>query len=354
MLGSILAVVVTFGLVVFIHELGHFLMAKRLGILVEDFSFGFGPAIFSRRRGETVYNLRCVPLGGYVKMAGEDMGEAKEGSREYFSKPWHARLRVVVAGPLMNYVLAFFIFSGVIYFVGEPTPTSEPVIGEVAESSPAQAAGLKEEDRIVSLDGKTISSWKQMALYIQGRPEKKIVLKYLRDAKEETAEITPRLEKSENIGLIGVAAKIEYAPVGFVNSVKMGAYQCYYWTSTTLVTLGSKIWHGEKPDFAGPVGIVHMVSSAARAGLANLIFLIGIISVAIGLFNLLPIPILDGGNAVLYLWEGASRRRLTEKAVSFVNSVGLAIILCIFLFATYSDIMRFRETKHQAAAEAQK
>ena len=163
MILSILAVLFTFGLVIFLHELGHFTVCKLSGIKVEAFSFGFGPEIIGRTKGETRYSLRVVPLGGYVKPAGENIEEVSGAPDEYFSKPWYIRLAVVAAGPTMNYILAFVLFSGVILFVGEPVPSTEPVIGDLTQGYPAEIAGLKPGDRVLKVDGVTVSSWAEMA-----------------------------------------------------------------------------------------------------------------------------------------------------------------------------------------------
>ncbi len=353
MILSIAAVVFTFGIVIFLHEFGHFLVCKFVGIRVERFSFGFGPEIWGFDYGSTRYSFSAIPLGGYVKPAGESPDEVTGDPGEYFSKPWYSRLTVVFAGPFMNYVLAFVLFTGVIFLAGEPVPSAEPVIGEVISGFPAHGAGLEKGDRITGINGMEVKTWSQLAKIIHSLPGKEITLSYSRQDTHKDIIIMPRSDPARKIGLIGISPEVKYQDVGFVTSIKMGAHQCYFWTAYTIVTLASKIYHKEKPDLAGPVGIVSMVSKAAHSGPANFIFLIGLISVAVGFFNLLPIPLLDGGHAVLYIIEGISRRKLTGRVMQAVNSVGLAILLGILIFATYSDVMRMRNPSSPANAPVQ-
>ncbi|MBU2573255.1 MAG: M50 family metallopeptidase [Elusimicrobia bacterium] len=341
---SIAAVLFTFGLVIFLHEFGHFLVCKLSKIRVEAFSFGFGPELIGRTRGDTRYSLRAIPLGGYVKPAGENLDNVTGAQDEYFSKPWYVRLGVVFAGPFMNYLLAFVLFTGVILTVGEPVPSNDPVIGETVQGYPAQGAGLKTGDRILSVDGTAVNNWQQMADLIHKKINAPVALEYQRAA--EKVKITLTTKKGpRGQGLIGVSPDIVYKYIGTVKAVKMGANQCYFWTAYTITTLASNIKRREKPDIAGPVGIVNIVSKAAHTGMADLVFLVALISVAVGFFNLLPIPLLDGGHAVLYIFEGLSSKKLTPTVMKWVNSAGIALLMSILLFATYSDIMRMRAPK---------
>jgi len=357
MILSILAVLFTFGLVIFLHELGHFVVCRLTGIRVEAFSFGFGKELWGRTSGPTRYSIRLVPLGGYVKPAGESMDELSGAPDEYFAKPWYVRLGVVFAGPVMNYLLAFVLFSGVILLVGEPRPSALPVIGDLTQGYPADLAGLKAGDRILKVDGKAVESWSEMSAGIYGKPEKDITLVYSRAGAEASLTLkTRKAPGAEERGVIGIAPGVEYARVPVLKGLAMGAHQCWYWTNFTIQTLKSNIVKREKPDLAGPIGIVNIVSKAAHTGLADFFFLIGLISVAVGFFNLLPIPLLDGGWAVVYIFEGISRRKLTGDIMKYVNGAGMVMLLGILLFATYNDIMRLvtsRSAKKAAAAQAQ-
>ena len=395
MIISIVAVLFTFGLVIFLHEFGHFAVCKLVGIRVDAFSFGFGKELAGFTRGDTRYSIRLIPLGGYVKPAGEDIDEVfaeqeklQENSKSsassenasqpaigktegvpakaenavlapymYFAKPWYPRLGVVFAGPFMNYLLAFVLFSGVILWVGEPVFSDLPVIGDLSQGYPAETAGLKPGDRFLKVDGVAVENWSGMADKIYGKVEKEISITYSRGGTEATVKLkTRKAPDGSGRGVIGIAPSTGYKRVPFFKGIAMGAHQCWYWTAFTVKTLKSNFDKREKPDLAGPIGIVNIVSKAAHTGLTDLVFLIALISVAVGFFNLLPIPILDGGWAVLYLYEGISRRKLTGKIMQYVNGTGMAMLLSILLFATYNDIMRLvssRSAKKAAAAQEQ-
>lgn len=397
MILSILAVLFTFGLVIFLHEFGHFIVCKLVGIRVDAFSFGFGRELLGFTRGDTRYSIRLIPLGGYVKPAGEDIteipaeqdklpredkpaasgagtdaapaavegappaqpGTAPQGMQPYmyFAKPWYTRLGVVFAGPVMNYLLAFVLFSGVILLVGEPRPSDSPVIGDLSKGYPAEMAGMKSGDRIISVDGVPVATWTEMAGIIHSKAEKKVSLTYERGGERATLDLVTRAAPGgPKRGVIGIAPGVDYVSVPILKGIAMGAHQCWYWTAFTVKTLASNIYRREKPDLAGPIGIVNIVSKAAHTGVADFFFLVGLISVAVGFFNLLPIPLLDGGWAVLYLFEGISRRKLTENMMKYVNGAGMIMLLSILLFATYNDIMRIitsRAAKRAAAEQSQ-
>lgn len=357
MLISIIAVLFTFGLVIFIHEFGHFLVCRFTGIRVDAFSFGFGPELYGRTSGPTRYSLRVIPLGGYVKPAGESLEDLSGAPDEYFAKPWYTRLGVVFAGPVMNYLLAFALFSGVILLAGEPRPSDSPVIGEITQGYPAQQAGLRNGDRVLSVDGKSVNSWTGMADIIHARPGREVSIEYERSgAKTEVKLLARTSPDGSGYGVVGIGPGVDYVRVPLFKGLRMGAYQCWYWTAFTVKTLAANIHKHEKPDLAGPIGIVNIVSRAAHTGKADFFFLLGLISVAVGFFNLLPIPLLDGGWAAIYLFEGVSRRKLTENAMKYVNGAGMALLLSILIFATYNDISHIaasRAAKKAAAAQAQ-
>jgi len=391
MIISILAVLFTFGLVIFLHEFGHFIVCKLVGIRVDAFAFGFGKELIGFTRGDTRYSLRLVPLGGYVKPAGEEIEEdapgeqltdqtappaqienaAQPGAQEnapvpvkaeeaalapymYFAKPWYTRFAVVLAGPVMNYLLAFALFSGVILLVGEPRPSPAPVLGDVSQGSPADLAGLKAGDKILKVDGAATDTWAAMAGAIYAKVEKELTVTYERAGTQATVKLkTRKSPDGGSRGVIGISPGVDYAPVPLLKGLKMGAHQCWYWTNFTVQTLKSNIVKREKPDLAGPIGIVNIVSKAAHTGKADFFFLIGLISVAVGFFNLLPIPLLDGGWMVLFLFEGISKRKLTGNLMKYVNAAGMVMLLTILVFATYNDIMRIvsSRTARKAAAE---
>lgn len=357
MILSFIAVIITFGMVIFLHEGGHFLVCRKLGVRVEKFAFGFGPELVGFTSGGTRFSICAIPLGGFVKPAGESIDDHTGHPDEYFSRPPWERLLIVAAGPAMNYVLAFVMFFLVVFFKGIPQGSTQPVIGDLAPNYPAAAAGLKAGDRILKVDSVEVAKWSDLAEYVYVRAGQPVKLTYAREGAVSQVEVTPRLDATSKRGLIGIAQSVEYKKIGFLGSVVESLKECWHWTAYTVTTLAEKIYQREKPDLAGPVGIVQMVSRAAHSGLENLIQLIGLISVAIGFFNILPIPLLDGGHAVLYIYEWISKKKLTTAVVGAANSVGLALLMSLLLFATYNDIMRIRDGRRaakdaKAAAEA--
>lgn len=357
-LQSVGAVILTFGLVIFLHEAGHFFVCRWLGVRVENFAFGFGPELLGvTGRSGTRYSIRAFPLGGFVKPAGEELETYSGEPDEYFAQPWNKRLAIVAAGPVMNYVLAFVLFTGVVWIKGMPEPGGTTAIGNLMVGYPADAAGIKLDDKITAVNGKAVTTWDDLAGTIHGYADKRISLTYQRDEQPpRTIWITPKKDEQSGYGVIGIMPKPVYSPVGFLGAAKEGVNQCWSLTAFTVKTIGSKLWRREKPDLAGPVGIVQMVSRAAHSGWEDLVFLIGLISVAIGFFNILPIPLLDGGHGAMYLWEGLSGRKLTKEAVATANGVGIAFLISLLVFATYNDLLRIRnarEMKEKAQAEQQ-
>jgi len=340
MIISILAVIFTFGIIIFIHEFGHFIACRFIGVFVEEFSFGFGKPIFKKNINQTLYAIRLIPLGGYVKPKGEDINEYKGDIDEYFSKKWYERAMIVLAGPFMNYFLSFIIFLGVIFFVGRPVPSNSTVIGDIALNYPANTAGLKEGDKIISINSNKVSNWKEMTKYIYPNIEKEITIEYERDGRIASVKLKTEKDPAMGRGVIGIAPKTTYEKIGIIKSVEYSLYQLWYWTDVTLKTLFTSIIKLEKPDVAGPIGIVSIVSKAAHSNFADFMFLVGLISIAVGFFNLLPLPLLDGGHFVLYLFEWIFKRKITPTIMKYVQNTGIAILLSILVFATYNDIMR--------------
>ncbi|MCX7905642.1 MAG: site-2 protease family protein, partial [Elusimicrobiales bacterium] len=215
MIESIIGVIFTFGIIVFIHEFGHFLMCRLLGVHVEEFSFGFGKILYQKNKNNTLYSIRLIPLGGYVKPKGEDINEFKGESDEYFSKKWYERIMIVLAGPIMNYLLSFFIFWGVIYTVGKPLPSSSTVIGDLAEGFPAHLAGMKQGDKIVAIDGIKVEKWKDMMVLISSKIEKEIKVEYEREGKRYSVNLKTRKDPTSDRGIIGIVPQTDYEKVGF-------------------------------------------------------------------------------------------------------------------------------------------
>lgn len=337
---SILAIAFTFGLIIFLHELGHFFVAKRRKIKVENFSLGFGPEIYGYESGGTRYSLRLIPLGGMVKMKGELLEEKKGEPDEFLSQPWYSRIGVVAAGPLMNYLLAIFIFAGVIYFWGIPKVTTEPVIGEIIQGMPAAEAGLKPGDHILEIGGQKITLWEEAARIIHRSAGKELKLKINRGDKYFQISLTPKYDEKQKIGLIGITPEVKTIKLGLINSLIKGIEQAVFWTVFTITYLVRSLIKLAAPELSGPVGIAQVVAQTAKTGWQNYFYLLGLISNGLAIFNFLPIPLLDGGHILFALWEGITKKPMTKKKMQFANALGLAFILTIFVFATYNDLLR--------------
>lgn len=347
-----IAVLFIFTLVVVIHELGHLLVCRWVGVRVERFSVGFGKEIFGFDWKDIHWSFCVLPLGGYVKPAGEDPEENSGAPDEFFAQPWYKRIAIAVAGPVMNYILAFACFFWLMFYWGQPVPSNDPVIGEVVSGYPAQAAGFQEGDRILAINGKKISTWEEAAREIHSRPEKTIDIRYVSSTDsgevEKIVALVPKKDPRRGVGLIGISPSITMKPQGFKESVRNAYKQCVFLSVLTVKYLGgalrTAIISREKPDLelAGPIGIVTIIANVVNQGAQAMVTLVALISLNLGLFNLFPIPLLDGGHIFLYMLEGLFRKPLNKKAVRAANIVGATFLLAIFLFATTQDITRLR------------
>lgn len=352
-LQSAAAVVLTFGLVIFLHEAGHFLLCRMLGVRVERFAFGFGPELlgFTQPATGTRFSICAFPLGGFVKPAGEDPETTTGKQDEYFGQKWHRRLAIVAAGPAMNYVLAFSLFTGLVWAKGMPESGAAAVIGNMIVGHPADLAGLQIGDEITAINGQAVASFADMAAVIHTSAGKELELVYRRDGKVLRVKLTPQLDEASGKGVIGIMPQAIYREVGPLRAMKEGAKQCWSLTAYTVTTILSKVSRRERPDLAGPIGIVQMVNRAAHSGWEDLVYLIGLISVAIGFFNILPVPLLDGGHAAMYVWEGFSGRKITREVMATANGVGIAFLVSLLVFATYNDVLRLKTARAKPVAE---
>jgi regulator of sigma E protease len=353
---TVLANAVALGLVIFLHESGHYIACLHLGVRVKKFAFGFGPELlgFTGKSG-TRFSICAIPFGGFVKPAGEEpSSDVQPKADEYFGQKWNRRLIIVYAGPAMNYLLAFCLYTGLVWVKGMPVPSKDAVIGNLVIGFPAEKAGLLVGDKVLSFEGRALSNWDDLASSIHRFAEQSVSLSVQRGDKILDVKVIPRKDEAANKGVIGIMPKAEYMPVGLLPAMNQAVKLCWNQSVQTVTTIASKVWKKERPDLAGPVGIFQMVSRAARAGWEEFIFLIGFISVAIGFFNLLPLPLLDGGHGFFYLWEGIRGRRLTVQAMEKANTIGLAFLMSLLVFATYNDFLRIRsERAHRSASSVQ-
>lgn len=357
MLLSILAIVVIFGGLIFFHELGHFSVARALGMGVSTFSLGFGPKLLKKKVGKTEYALSLVPLGGYVALVGEsEDAELPEGftREESFSlRPAWQRLLVVLAGPAANILLALILC--IVVALGWGVTTLLPAVGDVQEDSPAARAGLQKGDLVLSMDGVAVPSWTDLSDRISASGGVPIVFEISRKneaGQESIHEITIAAERSERTTifgetetawLIGIrsAGLFVNQDVGLIDSIKTGFSQCASMLSLTwqgFVKLVERVVPADQ--VGGPIMIAQIIGEQTDNGLMGLLGLAALISINLGILNLLPVPVLDGGTAVFCLWEIIFRRPINRKVLDYSMRVGIALLVALMVFATFNDVMR--------------
>jgi regulator of sigma E protease len=351
MITSIVSAIVVLGVLIFVHELGHFLFAKYFGVGVETFSLGFGPKIFAKTVGETEYRISAFPLGGYVKMVGENKDDElpeEDVHRSFMAKAPLKRMVIVAAGPCFNLIFAYLIFV-VVCMIGIPTPTTK--IGEVMKDKPAARAGLREGDRVKSINGKPVSRWNDFAQLITESGGKPLALTVEREGKTFVVQVTPEMRTAKNLlgdmvtsPVIGVMVSKEVVTerVGPLDAIVKGSEHTWNVTKLTVVAVG-KIFTGSisVDNIGGPIMIAKTAGEQAETGLVYFLSFMALLSINLGLLNLLPIPILDGGHLVFYLWELIVGKPLNLKTREVAQQIGLALLLGLMVLAFYNDIARY-------------
>ncbi|MDR3306377.1 MAG: M50 family metallopeptidase [Endomicrobium sp.] len=337
---QMLGIAVGFGFLVFIHELGHFLAARACKVRVLTFAFGFGPDLVKRVYKDTKYSIKAIPFGGFVSMAGDNPEEATGADGEYLSLPWYKKILISFMGPFSNYILAVFLFVFVFNVWGVNTVSKTSSVGGVIENKPAAQAGLLSGDRIKSIDGVEVNTWNEMSASLKEKADKQAVFVVERGTRAFDVTMTVAKNPVTGAGVIGVTPLIEKSEAGFLKSVYLGAEASIVQTFITVSYLIDKLFSFEKPDISGPIGIMQLMGDATKSGMDGYLKFLAVISVALGMFNLFPIPMVDGGMIVLFVIEGVIRKRISAKVVQVYNTIGLIFILGIFIFATYSDLLR--------------
>ncbi|RKD24264.1 RIP metalloprotease RseP [Ammoniphilus oxalaticus] len=407
---KVIAIIIVFGVLVFFHELGHLLLAKRAGILCREFAIGMGPKLFSIKKGETTYTLRLLPIGGFVRMAGEDpevvkinpgqeVGIIVEGDKvskiivdqlqsypqaevvtvekidleqelilegnlageyktwkidpaaylinqgqEFQIAPWNRqfgsktlgqRAAAIFAGPAANFILAFVLL--LIMGLSYGTPTNEPILGKLSEDGPAQAAGLAQGDRILSIDGKEMHSWEEIVAIVSQAPDQELEL--IIEREHEQATLTLTTDNMENVGKIGVYQPISKDPT---KSVKFAGDTTWEFSTMLFKGLGM-LFTGKVSldELSGPVGISKFTYEAAEQGVGFLLQWAALLSINLGIVNLLPLPALDGGRLVFLLLEGLRGRPIDPQKEGMVHFLGFAFLMLLILVITWNDIQRF-------------
>lgn len=417
-MSTVIAFIVIFGALVFFHEFGHFFFAKRAGILCREFAIGMGPKVFSHKKGETTYTIRLLPIGGYVRMAGEDpeMVDMKPGhrigllfdkdqqvskiilnnkekfpncriveveyadlekdliikgfpeddeetlttfsihpeavlvengvesqiapvDRQFASKPLRKRFMTIFAGPMNNFILAFIVF--VIIALLQGVPTNDPKLGVITPDGAAKAAGLMKGDIVESINDSEISSWSDVVEIIRKNPNEKLQFMIIRDGKEKEVSVTPEESTADGkkIGMIGVYSPVEKSPI---QAVTNGAKETYFWTTQIFVSLGKLITGKFSIDaLSGPVGIYVSTDQVAKSGIFYLMKWAGILSINLGIMNLLPIPALDGGRLLFFAIEAVRGKPVDRQKEGMVHFIGFALLMLLMLVVTWNDIQRF-------------
>lgn len=336
---TIILAVVIIGVLVFFHELGHFLAAKASGMLVQEFALGMGPVVVSVTRGETKYSLRLLPIGGFLRVVGEENESEKDlvpESRRYDKKPVWQRMTFVAGGPLMNFVLAALIFA--VMFTAVGVPSNLPIIGSAHAGWPAAAAGLQTGDRIIRIGSTEVATWADLQRAVGQSEGKPTSFVFKRGQQELAAVVTPRLDEASGRLMVGVSPKNNrYNPL---HSLLLGIREMAWFTVEIISVIGRMITGRLPAEGTGPIGMVVMVGEVARTGLVNLLSFAAIISIQLGLFNLLPIPALDGSKIVFLAFEGLRGKPVDPEKENMIHFVGFVLLMALIVLVTFKDLRR--------------
>ena len=338
---SVLAALLVFGLIVLIHEFGHFLFAKRGGITVDEFSIGMGPRIFSFERGGTRYSLKILPFGGSCMMRGEDEANSDPGA--FNTKPVWTRIKVIAAGPVFNFILAFVFACLIVGYTGyDPAE-----VISVVDGYPAKEAGIREGDVIKNLNGSRIHVYREVQNYTMFHPGETLEVVYERDGEKYETVITPRYSEENGGYLMGITGGTYRPTENILQTLEYGAYEVTYWIKLVVKSLGMLI-QGQvgREDIAGPVRIVAMIDSTVEMtrpyGLAIVLLelanLTVMLSANLGVMNLLPIPALDGGRLVFLLIEALRGKPVDPEKEGMVHLTGMALLMTLMVFILFNDI----------------
>jgi regulator of sigma E protease len=348
---NIISLIVVLGVLIFVHELGHFLLAKIMGVGVEKFSLGFGPRVLGKTIGMTDYRISAIPLGGYVKMVGESPDAEVDDSMVSLSfahKSVGKRIAIVLAGPLFNLMLAVVIFFGFFQISGRPITLTE--VGAVQEGMPAEVAGVQAGDKIISVNGVAVADWEEMAKLIGAANGAQLTLEVLRDGQALSVRLTPRLVESQNLFgepidkyIIGISASgaYEVERLNPLEALLEGLTQTWRIIELTVLSVG-KIISGtlSAKTLGGPIMIAQLAGEHAKAGMTEFIFFIALLSINLGILNLLPIPVLDGGHLVFFGIEAVTRKPVNLKMREVAQQVGILVLIVLMVFVFYNDISR--------------
>lgn len=334
------------GAIVLVHEFGHFIFSKLFGVYVYEFSIGMGPKLlhYKKKKGETEYCLRLIPIGGFVSLAGEDADDNSKipDDRKLYNKPVWQRFIIMVAGATFNFIFAFVLLFIMALIYGGAS--MKPIIANVVEGNPADIAGVEVGDTIVSIDGQKTSSWSEVQLYISTSDGKELdfVLKDKKGNKREvtiTPEVVEDAEGNKSY-LVGIALD-STKKTGFINAIKYATETTGYLFRLMFITLEQLFTGGVGVnDLSGPVGIYTVVSDQAKEGFENLMYLAAYLSVNVGVINLIPFPAFDGGRVLFLIIEKIRKKPVKAKTEALVNSIGFCLLILLMIVVTFNDILR--------------
>lgn len=352
---TLISFILVLGVLIFAHEFGHYIVAKWTGVRVEEFALGFGPKLIKYKKGETLYSIRIFPLGGFCKLTGEfphaeedlegeeleTYRDAVQKGRALYQKSILQRFGVFFTGPLMNFVLAAVVIAIVFIAVGIPnTASNEPVIGEVGLEQPAYNAGLKKNDRILAIDGKKVNTWEDISRLISQSQNESVEIMIERDGKEKLYKIKPAYDQQEDRRIIGIWPKIFSEKVGVGTAIWTAILETFYMIKTLIVGFWQMITFQVSADVGGPVLIAKMVGEAAEVGWVYLLRLTALLSINLGIINLIPFPALDGGRILFLGIELIRGKKVDPEKEGIVHFIGFVILMALIVLIIYRDIVR--------------
>lgn len=344
---TIIYFILIMSVIIIIHELGHLITAKYFNVYCQEFSVGMGPVIFQRKFKETAWSIRALPVGGFVSMAGEEGVEDEDIPFERTMKgiAWWKQVIIMAAGAIMNILLAWLLFVGVTMVQGKVSIPAEPIIVSFSADSPAKEAGFQIDDRIVnmSVGGETITveTYDDLAMQLSYYPDQEVTFDVLRGSEMLSISLMPTYNEEEQRPLIGVDRPANtIKEIGFGESIKYGTEKMIDGSTTIVKSIGKLIRGVGLQNLSGPVGIYQITEQVTQSGLLPALSLIALLSLNIGIFNLLPLPVLDGGRILITFIEKISGRKLSERMEGAIMIAGVVLLVGLMIFATFQDILR--------------
>ncbi|ODA40706.1 RIP metalloprotease RseP [Desulfosporosinus sp. BG] len=346
-----LAIIFVFGSMVMIHELGHYMVAKWIGVKVIEFSFGFGPKIVGYQGKETLYALRIIPLGGFVKLYGMDAEVDENGrtviapiedARSFMNKHVWQRMAVIVAGPIMNFVLAMILFVGVFAYLGIPSPGDTNMVGSLVKGKPAATSGIQPGDKILAVNQEPTPDWNRLTEVIHASPDQalSLTIERVNGKQRQTVSVKTEKDPQTGYGMIGIAPEVNYMHASILQSTRFGLERTLDFTKFIVVTLAQMLTGKIPAEVGGPVMIAQAIGEGAQEGLSNLLGLTGVLSIQLGIINLFPIPALDGSRLIFLLIEGLRGKPLNPEKENMIHLVGFVLLMALMIAVTYKDVVR--------------